>query len=244
MSDCESTLPSELSDVDDYGGSEDAAGSSASTAGVAFEHFKASHDPAWDYEKICKDMFREDEKYLCVLEKVSTNPHVHFQGTPRDPPKVQDRKRKALAETHYKRALQPLCHPIKKAKRAVDEIGFQYINKAIVAPQYILARNGFTDQELADLQAKSKDHVNQLKYSVTEWVLDLPVEKIVGFWQRHEDVNKLLRDVCEEMFEASDRGELEIPKYNRKYSRDSVINGLTQNKSLPKRLRAALFSHA
>jgi len=236
-------MASDISDLDDDGSSQEFAGRISTLPGVAFEHFKVSHDPAWDYEKICKEMFREDEKYLCVLEKVATNPHAHFQGIPRDDQKTQDRKRKALAETHYRKKIER-CNPVKKMKRGADEVGFQYINKTVVGPQYILARNGFTDEELKDLHEKSKAHVSKLKYTVTDWILDLPDEKIVKLWKAgHEDVNRLLREITTLLFEAADRGEIEIPKYNRKYSRDSVINGLTNNKKLPTRLRAALFVH-
>lgn len=125
-------------------------------------------DPAaYDPDEVCKEVFDPDEPYLAILER-DPEPHVHFQG-----------KRKADLDwtpwckqhnaKHSKRTYDEKCRPTRKATRQeVDGVGYQYMNKQ--GSRLILTNNGFTEEMLAELQAKSDEYVANLKASMGKYI--------------------------------------------------------------------------
>ena len=123
------------------------------------KHFVCNYDPAWDYPSICAQLF-QDNKCLCVAEKISTNAHVHFQGYTDLPPRKWEEIITAIAATHWSKKIKPNSRPLRQHKRAVDEVGFQYMCKEGGDPLYC---QGFLEGEIASLKAKSDDMVDELK---------------------------------------------------------------------------------
>ncbi len=54
----------------------------------------------------------------------------------------------------------PNCKPVRQGEKEVNELGFQYVMKTSARPEY---SQGFTQEELDELKAKSDDHVVKLK---------------------------------------------------------------------------------
>lgn len=141
-------------------------------SGTRLEHFKATYDQNWDYPAIAESLF-DGAKVLVQKEKASSNPHVHFQGYTTLAPRTFTNKMGMLATTHYRRMEDPKSRPVSRVKRAVDEKGFQYMMKEGHAPLY---QRGFTEEELAQLAASSKEHVDKMKTSVRDYVRELKIE--------------------------------------------------------------------
>lgn len=124
-----------------------------------FVHFKCNYDPTWDYESICKDFFREN-KCMAMAEKMMTNSHVHFQGETDMTPVEFEKALTKLAATHYSKKTNPSGRPLKRAKREVDDVGYQYLSKEGKAPIYC---QGFSAEDLEVLKGASDAHVDELK---------------------------------------------------------------------------------
>jgi hypothetical protein len=127
-----------------------------------FRHLKIKYDPAWDWEELCKNLFMPEEKYSAVAEHVSSNAHVHLQGTTRLSPMQFKYVKTKWAQTRWEKKLKPSARPFSEAKREVNEKGFQYIMKEGKNEQ-IFARNLFTDEELEELKNQSVAYRANLK---------------------------------------------------------------------------------
>lgn len=133
---------------------------------MRLEHFKCIYDPNWKYDEICQMMF-DGNKCIAMQEKMGSNPHVHFQGYTQLSKIEFDEMIRQLATKHYTKKDHPNGRPVKRAKRSVDEVGFQYLSKEGHGPLY---SQGFSDAELAELKAKSDDYVEELKNGFYEYV--------------------------------------------------------------------------
>jgi len=102
-----------------------------------------------------------------MQEKMGSNPHVHFQGYTTLGKREYDEMISQLSATHYTKKDHPTGRPVKRAKRTVDETGFQYLSKEGHAPLY---SQGFTEAELAELKAKSDEHCEELKTGFYDYV--------------------------------------------------------------------------
>lgn len=143
----------------------------SSPTALRLEHFTCKYDPAWDYEKIAEDMFN-GPRYLVMLEKISTNAHVHFQGETSYAERTFANKRQELSATHFIRKLKPSARPVKGVNRPVTEQGFQYICKELNQP---LAVKGFTEEQLEDMWTASQEYVTDKKTKISEFVKELDI---------------------------------------------------------------------
>lgn len=220
------------------GESEDVFGSVAQ-----FYHFKILYDQTWDYAKICKKMFIEEEPYLCVIEHVNQpNTHVHFQGKSYLTQNSMKARITRLVRGHHLRKLNPKCRPASMSVRAPDVVGFQYMAKEN-KKEYILVRNKFTDEEIAELAAKSVMHCTKLKTVVSDFVKVLSERELrdavpVGY---RGDANRMINAMAVYLFKQQKQGVIELPKYNKHHTRQSVINGLLQNPHLHEDAKAVLW---
>lgn len=136
-------------------------------------HFKvetcSSIDPV-DVARVVFDMNR----YLVVLHKgKNENPHWHFQGDTTWASSRLDEYLAELAANHTKKIAKPNSRPIKRAKKGIDEVGFQYMMKE--TPPTVVSTT-FTEAELEELHAASEEHVDEMKnklYHYLEERLDM-----------------------------------------------------------------------
>lgn len=126
------------------------------------QHLKCNYDPAWDYPAIARTLFGHG-KCLVVAEKISTNAHVHFQGITDLSHRQFEKAITELAATHWEKVLKPSGRPVKRARRDIDEKGFQYLCKEDRPPLY---SQGFTEEELQALRDASDAHVDELKHGL------------------------------------------------------------------------------
>jgi len=134
-------------------------------------HFKCNYDPTWreevggpGYGSIARDFFGAN-KCLVVAEKIASNAHVHFQGYSDMTEAQYEAGIRALAATHFSKQEYPAARPVKRAKREVDETGFQYLCKEEREPLY---QQGFTKEELQALRDASDAHTSGLKTGLRE----------------------------------------------------------------------------
>jgi len=127
-------------------------------------HFKCNYDPSWDYPAIARNIFGTS-KCLVVAEKLMTNAHVHFQGYSSMTDAQYEATIRDLAKDHYSKKEYPASRPVKRAKREVDETGFQYLCKEEREPLY---QQGFTKEELQALRDASDARKSGLKTGLRE----------------------------------------------------------------------------
>jgi len=207
-----------------------------------FAHFKILYDQTWDYKKICADTFMADQQYLCVLEHVNKpNTHVHFQGmTLLAEPTLKNRITR-LVSHHHLRKLNPKCRPSSMSCRPVDVVGFQYMCKE-VKPEYVLAMNKFTLEELAELKEKSEMHVKEMQCCVPDEIKSWDREVIHKLTQGTQDVSAVIKRATLNLFKKETAGLLKLPKYNKHHTRTSIIRGLLENPHVPLPWKAELYS--
>lgn len=129
------------------------------------------HDSNFDYEEICRDLFGTN-KCLAMLESTTKTPHVHVQGELAVSEDAWKDYQRELIDQHYMRAQDPKCRPVKaNNKRKADDLGFQYICKE-EPKKACLYKQGFTDEDLELLHAKSNEYREQLKGELGEYLLE------------------------------------------------------------------------
>lgn len=204
-----------------------------------FYHFKILYDPSWDYKAICKRFFMEDKPYLCVLEHVNQpNTHVHFQGTSRLAPPTVKARLTRLAANHHLRKINPKARPTSMSARPVDVVGFQYMAKEL-KPNYLLAVNLFTPEELEELKEKSVLHCKKMKTELRDFI----ARKMDFDWTKLSEVptEQVIQHVTYCLFVAQRKKDIELPEYNKHHTRTSIIRGLLANTRCPDKLKAKLY---
>lgn len=177
------------------------------------EHFKCKYDQTWDYPAIANSLF-DGEQVLVQEEKVSTNHHVHFQGYTSLAPRTFGERMTELAATHYLKQKQPGSRPVKRARKGIDIVGFQYLMKEGQKPLY---QRGFTDEMLKELAESSKEHVRDLKFNIRDFITSMELPKGPKM-----DPPKIYQHVlCEVMWKLREEG-----KDRTRYTRLDIQNGL------------------
>lgn len=204
-----------------------------------FYHFKILYDPSWNYAAICKRFFMEEYPYLCVLEHINQpNTHVHFQGTSRLAEPTVKARLTRLAAQHHLRKINPKARPTSMKARAPDVMGFQYMAKEL-KPNYVLAVNQFTEEDLKELKEKSVMHCAKLKTSVKDFIVN---EKIPhSYWDGCKDGNELIQRISVALIKANRDGKIELPEYSKHHTRTSIIRGLLANKDIPAKYKGWLY---
>lgn len=202
-----------------------------------FVHFKISFDPAWDYEAICKDFFTDAEPYLAILEDVTKNPHVHFQGTTLLADRTVKNKISSLVKHHFKRKFSPGCRPSSMSCRPVDMTGFQYMCKRVL-PQLILAVNKFTMEDIEKMKEASTLHVKRMKDSIQDLIAAWDEKTIKSL---SDEPNIALSNAGMILYRLKKKGEVDIPDYSKHYNRQAFIRGLLANPHTPERLAGRLI---
>lgn len=133
---------------------------------MSIVHFKCMYDPSWDYPAIARDLFGGG-KCLVVAEKLATNAHVHFQGYTELSERQVERHINALGKTHFQKLVDPNARPLKRARRDVDETGFQYLCKEDRPPLY---SQGISEEEFASLRGASTALVTKLKTGMRDYL--------------------------------------------------------------------------
>lgn len=192
------------------------------------EHFKCKYDQTWDYPAIANSLF-DGEQVLVQEEKVSTNHHVHFQGYTSLAPRTFGERMTELAATHYLKQKQPGSRPVKRARKGIDIVGFQYLMKEGQKPLY---QRGFTDEMLKELAESSKEHVKDLKFNIRDFVKTLDV-KIPGKTPP-EVYQSVIIQVGQKLYEEG--------KDITRYTRQDVKNGLLHHPDSTPALRGYLIS--
>lgn len=126
-----------------------------------FFHTKISYDQSFDYNSIGEQLY--DGRFLIMIEQLGTNPHVHFQGETKSSFVSYRNKFALLTAEHYARKQDPNCRPVKHSNKEITDKGFQYMCKEKNYAQHVLARRGFTDEDLDKLHEASEEHVDELK---------------------------------------------------------------------------------
>jgi len=175
-------------------------------------HFKCNYDPSWDYASIARRFFG-DGKCLVVAEKMVTNAHVHFQGYSAHSTALVDKFITEFAATHYSRKEYPNGRPVKRARRSVDEVGFQYLCKESHPPLFV---QGFTEEELDELRQKSLDYVKQFGEGFQQVVNDISANG-KSVCQMYAEAKMCCGDYC-----------LEVDKWPRNFQR-AVLLGLLKH---------------
>lgn len=133
-----------------------------------------------NYVKVGKTLFGEN-KCLIVAEKLDCNAHVHMQGfTSLTDNSLEETITKLSSEHFQVRAweaeklrlkegdkVRGRPRPIKRSRKEVDELGFQYLCKEDHPPLFM---QGFTQDEIMSLRGKSAEHVDKLKNGLKEYL--------------------------------------------------------------------------
>ena len=205
-----------------------------------FYHFKILYDQTWDYEKICAKTFMSEHPYLCVLEHLNKpNTHVHFQGMSRIATATMKARITRLVQGHHLRKFNPKCRPASMSARPVDVTGFQYMAKEY-KPAHVLARNMFSDEDLVDLKAKSTLHCTAIKTCVRDYVAGFDKDTI-DLAMRVETTDAMINAIGHCLFLGAERGDLDLPEYNKHHTRNSVIRGLLANPHLTVKWKGKLY---
>ncbi|MEO5351332.1 MAG: hypothetical protein H7836_17070 [Magnetococcus sp. YQC-3] len=141
---------------------------------MRLEHFTCTYDPAWDYADIATSMF-DGERVLVTLEKLDKNCHVHFQGHTSLAEATFTDHITELAAKHWKKAVDTKCRPIRRARKNIDEQGFQYIMKE-EKPTVLFSR-GFTDEQLRELHEKALEHKDKFQNGLFETLIKMEVKE-------------------------------------------------------------------
>lgn len=181
-------------------------------------HLKCLYDPTWDYGEIARDLFGPN-KCLVVAEKLCTNAHVHFQGYCPHPEGTIEEFISDLANDHFSRKAPKIKNkdtgkevtprPVKRARREVDEKGFQYMCKEDRPPLY---QQGFTPEEVTELRAKADAVMLQYKKGLQEVVhgLELDLDPNANLLHMH------VRIVCECLDWYKSIGKFPPPGFQKK----------------------------
>lgn len=165
------------------------------------EHFKCEYDPTWDYTAVATDIFN-GPRVLVIAEKMHINAHVHFQGETTLAPTTFGDKITALAAKHWRKKECPNSRPVKRAKKEVNETGFQYVLKE--EPAKILYSRGFTDKELEELHEKALEHKDMYKKGLYEHLLAILVrptdEGKEVYYRFFDEAHKWLKDNDRQIF--------------------------------------------
>lgn len=188
---------------------------------VRLEHFTCKYDPAWDYKAIAENMFN-GPRYLVMLEKISTNAHVHFQGETDYAERTFANMRQELSATHFIRKLKPSARPVKGVNRPVTEQGFQYICKELNEP---LACKGFTQLQLEEMWQDSEAHVQDKKEKIRDYVRDMEIPE-AQFHGGPEEHAHLFYNVLMDV----DMKLREMDRDPTRYTKRDIANGLRKHK--------------
>lgn len=143
---------------------------------MSWRHFKITYDPSLDYEAICHRLFCSMHQWLCVLEKATTNPHVHFQGFTNHTADMFKNICSELFRDHWIRKQYPNKRPVRHSLKPVDEQGFQYLMKEAGAAASVLSKNNLTDEELQELHEASDAYVDDMKTGLRKHLHSLPYQ--------------------------------------------------------------------
>lgn len=137
-----------------------------SGSGTRLIHFKLAFAGEVNINAFCIEAFYP-HRYLSVLEKVGTNPHIHVQGTTDySATRIKQLQDKHITSVHPFKKLAFKRHIIRNCKKDVTEKGFQYLCKQ--PEPSIVCSYGFTPEEIAELHALSNTHVAELKTKYAE----------------------------------------------------------------------------
>jgi len=211
-----------------------------------FYHFKVYYDQSWNYAAISEKLFLKDLPYLCVIEHLGMpNTHVHFQGSSMVTENTFRDKLKILASKHHMRKIKPTARPTSMVHRPADAVGFQYMAKEVNI-SYVLAINKFTMEDLRELKEKSTLHCQMLKTSVRDFIANLSKDNfgrlILSQTGGTRDKDQIIVQAGKFLFEAQDKGKIELPEYNKHHTRNSIIRGIIANPACPRSLKAELYT--
>lgn len=215
----------------------DTIGPATPTREPTLRHFKAQYDQLWDYKKICQKFFISSKPYLAVKEHPVTNAHVHFQGYSYAGDDAYEAMRGRLSKTHHLRKENKNKRPVSVAKRAVTDIGFQYMCKDLSVPP--LAVNLFTPEDLATMKAHSTMLVQELKANLRNYIGTMAAAELKQACNGNT-AEDLINAVSLLIFKHVKAGKLPQPKYSR-HTRTDIINGLLELPFISDKAKSLLF---
>lgn len=203
-------------------------------------HFVARYDQNWNYPEICKMMFNPDMQYLAVKEHQNLpNTHVHFQGYSQVTEGTFAKKRARLTKTHHIWKENPKARPVTMFRRPADVKGFQYMAKELKKP---LAQNGFTEDDLKALKDASSLHVKALKTCVIDYIKEINKNDMHRLLAGYTDVYRFINRIGKTLIDGELKGKIELPPYNPRHSRTSIIRGLLAHPDVPANIKGELYS--
>jgi len=128
-----------------------------------FRHTKLTFCSTVKVADLCKMLFGQN-KCLAVLEKATTNPHIHIQGLTDMSESYYNEKFRLATQEHWMRHNGEKHNPVKHSKKDINEKGFQYMCKE--GPPAVLFQQGFLPGEIEELHKLSDQHVDQLKHGL------------------------------------------------------------------------------
>ena len=201
-------------------------------------HMVARYDQFWDYKEICEKFFIKTLPYLAVKEHQNLpNTHVHFQGYSRLTPASFAKKRARLTKTHHIWKENHKSRPVSMHSREPDVLGFQYMAKELRQP---LAVNGFTKEELNALKERSVTHVKALKTAVIDHISTITKEFMTKMLRDYKDPATFINRLGHWLFLEQEAGKIELPPYNPRHSRTSIIRGIIAHPDVPVRINDEL----
>lgn len=204
-------------------------------------HFLCRYDQNWNYPEICKKFFMEEKEWLCVKEHQNLpNTHVHFQGYSMLTKESFKKKMTRLAHTHHIKKENPKSRPVSMHGRDTTELGFQYMMKEQQLRQP-LAHNLFTTEKLKELKERSVLHCQKIKTLVKDAVISIPESTMLAWIEKGYDANTLVKLAARYLFAAQEAGKLDLPEYNPRHSRTSIIRGLIAHPKITRNLKADLY---
>lgn len=124
-----------------------------------FRHTKVAFCSLLKIEEICRGVYDLNQKCLVVLEKATSNPHLHFQGYSTLDEKTFKNRFSDVTCNHYMKRLGDKKRPVRHSNKEVNELGFQYMCKE----GEVVFRQGFSDEDIESLREASKLYVEEVK---------------------------------------------------------------------------------
>lgn len=220
-------------------------------------HLKVAWDSGINWTTLAQKIFHPEEKCLVMAEKLNAaTGHVHMQGMCKLSERSLKRVREDLHNEHglvkeYKRKKgvgfekrPPIVS--KRAKKAPDDKGFQYVCKEKNVPLY---QQGFTQIELDLLHEASDKHVERLKRTCADMLDEKHKQGLILFTRaqdgivlrngtQEEAIKKLFDDCLFHVGEAHIEAGKDI---NPRYFKTQILNALVRRKEIGPNGRRILF---
>lgn len=138
-----------------------------------FRHTKVTFCSTLNVTDICKKLFGQN-KCLAVMEKATTNPHIHIQGLTDMSESYYNEQFRLMTQSHWMRHNGEKHNPVKHSHKDINEKGFQYMCKE--GPPCVIYQQLFQPGEIEELHTLSEQHVDQIKHGLKRKLHEIDIE--------------------------------------------------------------------